>query len=311
MTVGTGAQGFIGIAPEVTPGTYAAPTKFVPIMSESLKFQQATNFRRPIRASADVIGAVQGDAHTEGDLTMEAFEEVVPYFLLSARTTMVKSGSTPNFIYTFVGSAAAVPVKTMSITVVRNGIVFGYTGCVVSSWHFTIDNGTLMFNPSIIGQDEAVQTLPTATWPTTETPFGVGTYDIQIPTATSVFDADGFDFSVDDSGAPQYRLKNTGRGAQFVSFGERSVGLSLQRDFQTRADYDAFKALTAQGVTLIASKGINNLISLQIPAAVKDTYEVGLSGQGDLTRASIAYVGVVDSGGNAYTVVCKTQEDIT
>src|ERR1043166_1253023 len=39
-----------------TPGTYTAPTKFVPFMSESLTSTQATIWRRPIRQSADVIG---------------------------------------------------------------------------------------------------------------------------------------------------------------------------------------------------------------------------------------------------------------
>jgi hypothetical protein len=48
-----------------------------------------------------------------------------------------------------------------------------------------------------------------------------------------------------------------------------------------------------------------------MPAAIKDTYEVGLSGQGDLIRASVAYNGVLDSTGNAYTITVKTQQDIT
>jgi tail tube protein len=309
MTVGTGAQGFLGFAVETAPGTYTAPTNFVPVMSESLKIVQETNFRRPIRQSADIIGAVAGDRHVEGDITMEAFEDVVALFLDCARTTSATSGTTPNFIYTFTGSPNATPAKTMSITVVRNGVVFAYVGCVVSSFHFTIDNETLMFNPSILGLDEAVQSAPTAIWGSTiqSLPYGAGTFNLQIPTATQIFDADNFDFGVDDSGTPQYRLKDTGTGASFISFGERSVTLSLDRDFQSRADYDAFKALTSQTVTIKATKGTNNSITITMPAAVKDTYEVALSGEGDLTRASIAYNGVIDSTGKAYTIAVATQ----
>src|SRR5882757_444073 len=39
-----------------TPGTYTAPTKFIPFMSETLTSVQATTWRRPIRQSADIIG---------------------------------------------------------------------------------------------------------------------------------------------------------------------------------------------------------------------------------------------------------------
>lgn len=310
---GTGAQGFIGVAIETTPGTYEPPVKFVPIESESLQYQQETVWRRPVRASADIVGAVDGNVHVEGDISMEAFEDVVAYMLSAGRNTYTKTGTTPDFSYEIVGNPNATPSSTLSITVVRNGIVFGYTGCVIPSFTLSIEDGLLKFNPSILGRDEEEQTLPTATWTTgiQATPFGAGKYKIEVPTLTQVFDVDTFEFSVDDSGEPQYRLKDTGRGAQFISFGERTASMTMARDFDTRADYDAFKALTAQSVTLTATKGVNNAIAINMPAAIKDTYEVGLSGQGDLTRASIAYNGVLDAVGNAYKLTIKTQEDLT
>ena len=310
---GTGAGGFIGVALETVSGTYTAPSKYVPINSESLGWTQDTVWRRPIRQSADIVGAVDGNGRVEGDISMEAFEDVVALFLSAARTTRTQTGTTPNFTYLFKGSAVAIPTKTMSITVIRNGQVFGYTGCVVGSFNFTIEDGLLMFNPTLLGRDEASQTLPTATWTAgiQSQPYGAGKYKIEIPTATQVFDSDGFDSGVDDSAEAQYRLKDTGRGAQFIAYGERSVTLSLERDFETRADYDAFKALTAQSVTLTATKGTNNAIKIVTPAAVKDTYEVGLSGQGDLIRASIAYNGVLDAAGDAYSIEVKTQEVLT
>lgn len=307
---GIGAGGFMGIALETTPGTYVAPTKYFAFESESVAFTQETNFRRPIRKSASIIGAVDGNARVEGDISMEAFEDVVPYFLYCARTSIVKSGSAPNFTYTVTPTAAAIPVKTMSITIVRNNVAFGYTGCVVGSFTLTIEDGTLKFNPSIIGRDEADQSVPVPTFSTTQ-PFGAGKYRIEIPTASQVFDADGFDFSVDDSAEAMYRLKDTGRGAQFVAFGERSVTLGMERDFENRTEYDAYKALTSKSITLLSTKGANNQISIVVPAAIQDEHTIGLSGQGDLIRASITYNGVIDGSGNDYTIVVKTQEDIT
>jgi hypothetical protein len=309
MGYGVGAGGIMGIALETVSGTYLAPTKFVPFNSESLQFQQETNFRRAIRNSPDVTFAVPGNAHTEGDVEMDAFDDILPYFMTASRMTVVKTGAGPNYIYTGTPNADAVPAKTMSITIVRNGVVFGYTGCVVGSFSFGIDEGTLTYTASIVGADEAVQSAPTPTWPTT-TPFGAGQYDIQIPTATPVTDVDTFEFTVEDNAEPQFRLKNPGRGANFVKFGEREVTLSLEKDFQTRVEYDAFKALTAQSITLTATKGTNNNVGITVPVALKDTYEVNLDSQGDLVRANIEYQCLVGPATAAYTLVVKSQENI-
>ena len=65
--------------------------------------------------------------------------------------------------------------------------------------------------------------------------------------------------------------------------------------------------MTAQDIIVTCSKGVNNKIIFEMTAATKDTYEVALSGQGDLTRAAIAYNGVVDATGNAYKITVNSQ----
>jgi hypothetical protein len=310
---GIGGGGFCGLAFESTYGTYVAPTKFFPINSENLHYVQETSWRRPIRQNVDVLAAVPGNVHTEGDIAFDALDDVVPYFLYASRGTIVKSGAGPNYTYTFTPNSLGVVStgRSLSITIVRNGIVHAYTGVVVSSYTFSIEEGTLVYSASCIGSDEAVQSAPTPTWPTTYPVYGAGQYVVQIPTSTTVFDADGFEFQVEDNAEPQYRLKNTGRGAQFVKYGERSATFTLERDYDSRADYDAFKALTAQSVTVQATKGANNEISFLLPVAIKDTYEVGLAGQGDLVRASVAYQCVYDPAtSKAFQIVVKTQENI-
>lgn len=309
MTVGIGAGGIVGIALESTPGTYVAPQKFIPVQNESLAWQQETNWRRPIRQVAGIVGAVAGRGHVEGAIESEAFEDVIPYFMYCSRMTVQKTGSAPNFTYVGTPTAAAVPTKTMSVTVVRNNVVFGYVGVVVGGFTFTVDNDLLMYNVDLFGTNEEEQASPVPTWDDTD-PYGHGQYTIEIPTASQVFDCDGFEFSVDDSAEVQFRLKNT-PGSQFTSFGERSTELSTERDFENRAEYDAFKALTSESVTITASKGANNQVIINMPAAIKNTYEIGLSGQGDLLRASIQWNGVTDAAGKDYQLTVKTQEDIT
>jgi hypothetical protein len=305
---GTGASGSLGFAFETIPGTYVAPTKFIPINNESLQYQGEPQYRRPIRQTADAVWAVPGDVQVGGDIEMDFLDDCAPYFLHIARASVQKSGTT-DFTYVFTPSNAAIPTRTASITVVRNNQVFGYTGCIVSSFTFTINDGVLGFNVSILGREEATQSDPTETWPTS-TPYGAGSYNIEVPTGVAVTDTDTFEFTVDDSGNPAYRLKNTGRGQAFNYYGERTVGLTLGRDFENKTDYDAFKAVTAQSVTLEAAKGANNSVGIVVPTAIKNSYEVGLTGQGDLLRANVAYTGLHHASG-AYQITIKTQEDIT
>lgn len=306
------ATGFMGLAFEATAGTFVAPTKFFPIRSEGLSFSQGTIWRRNIRGIADVQGAVSGFITVAGDITMECLESVLPYFLYASRNTVAKTGTT-NFVYTTTPKHNALPTtgRTLSLTIVRNGEAFAYTGCVTSGISFTVEDGLLMMTISIVGRDEATASLPTPTYDTT-VPFGAGQYDIEIPTGTDVTDSDSFTFSFNDNATGENRLKTT-RSLAFVRFGEREATLSLTRDYDGRADYDAFKALTSQSITILATKGTNNQVQFLLPVSIKNTYEIsGLGSQGDLVRATINYNVVYDTGtSKAYEIICKTQESIT
>jgi len=307
--VGIGAGGVIGIAQEVTVGTYVAPTKFFPVRSENLSVSQTTHKRRVIRGTADALGQKRVSQEVGGDIVMEALHDVLPYFLYAGRWSILKSGAGP---YTYAATPSDVAClsdgETLSITVVRNGVVFGYTGCVVSSMELSIDDEGIMASSfSIIGLDEAVQSAPTASWPSIE-PFGNTEYTVEIDDG-AVTDFDSWSFSVDNSGEAQYRIDGN-LTAQYIKFGERTSTLSVSRDFINRTDYDAFKALTAQKLELTASDATHSIYA-EIPVAYKQSYEVGLSSQGDLIMGQIEYEGVYDAtvGGSA-TLTVITTEDI-
>lgn len=307
VAVGVPSGAFPTINTALSYGTYTAPTKFFPFNNESLKFDQATVWRRPIRQSVDVLSGVPGNVHINGDIEMEAMEDVLIYFLLASRLSADKTGTTDK-VYTFDPTPNAVPTLSLSLTVVRNNEVFGYTGCVVSQFTFTPSDGLLMFNVSIIGSDETEQATPSPSYTTTD-PFGAGQYQVSIA-GTQVFDTDTFEFMVNDNAEPQFRLKDTGRGAQYVKFGERETTITMERDFFNRDEYDEFKTLTEELIFIRAERSATNYVQVNAPVAVKNTYEVGLSGQGDLVRASIEYMNVVDGSGNSYTIEVGTQQDI-
>lgn len=309
---GIGAAGYVGVALETVPGEYTAPTKFFPIRSEGMQWQNNPILRRVIRGTADPIGAVPGDGHVEGDIDSEALEDVIPYFLRCARGDLTQTGAEAPYTYEFVPNHKAVPDNTMSLVVVRNEIVFGYTGLVVSSFNFSLDEGMLVVTWSLIGREESEQTDPGPPAYGDDEPFGAGSYELYIPASAQdpVEDTDNFSFQVDDGGEPQNRLINR-RGAAFVSYGERSTQLTMERDFLSRDDYNKFKALTEEGINLRSEKDADHYVELEVPASIQETHEIPLSGVGDLVRSSITYQGIHDATiGAAYKITLGTDEDL-
>jgi len=305
-----GASGYVGVAIESESGTYEPPTKFFPIRSENFTWNQNTNQRRVIRGTADVIGAVAGNGSVEGDIDCELLSDVLPYFLMAARGELTRTGTSPNFVYEFTPTHGALAPNTLSITIVRAGEAFGYVGCNTSSMSFSVDNDQAVVGFSMLGMREEEVGLPGAPIYTDDVPYGSGEWIIQVPTATQIFDADNFSFEVDDSGTVQNRLKDQ-LGAQFISFGERSVSASIDRDFADRDEYNEFKALTQKSISVRAGSKENDYVQLTSPVTYIEDYEVSLSGVGDLVRASITYNGIHDdTTGGAYSIEIATNEDL-
>jgi hypothetical protein len=312
MAAGLAAAGELGLAKEVTPGTYVTPAKWIPILSESLEMQHSVIKRRPIRGLVDVVGAVVGPQHVTGSIQFEVTHSTLPWIMQGMRGAAVKSGVGP-YLYTFTPNANIQPASHLSFTIVRNAIVFGYVGCVVSSLQLTMQNEIMVATVGIVGWDEAVQSNPSETWPT-EAPIGVpGDMVVEIPTAAQVYDTDQFTFNVNDNAEPQFRLRDNKVTPTFIKYGEREMTLSLERDFDARTDYDAFKLATAQSITIKATTDANNYVHIIMDALVKDSYAVGLSGQGELVRGSIEYGGVYSAANSrSYQLLCSSStESIT
>lgn len=309
MTVGIGAAGVVGLAHETTPGTYAAPTIYLPVRSESVQFINEVQYTRPIIGQPDNIHAVEGPQRVEGDLEFEVIEDLLAFLLYGARMTVNKTGLGP-FVYTFSPSPAAeAPNKTLSITVERNGEVFGYTGCAIPGLELSVDSGLLVCTANVLGRGEATQPSPTPTWPETP-PFGADAYTLEIG-GTPITKADNFSWSLDDSGEAVYRLGNAQQAA-YVKFGERSVSASLELDFENRTEYDNFKAVTERQLQFDADKDAGHYVHIDTKTAIASTYEVMLSGQGDLVRASVEYEGKHDFvSGKIYEIEISCDEDIT
>jgi hypothetical protein len=310
-----GASGNLGVAFEASasPNTYVAPTAFFNVRNESLGYVEDRIPRRPLRGHADLVGFKGGNVRIEGDIDIEVTEDRLPYLLWGARGAVTKTNVTTDFKYVYVpGQSATAPNATLSITVTKGGVAFGFVGCVVSSQSYTLDNGLLVGTFSILGSNEASQSVPTPAF-STEDVYGPGQYRVEIPTATQVFDTDTFTFTINDNAEAQYRLNDVSRGARYIKFGEREVSAEVERDFENRTEYDIYKAATAQSITISATKAANKKVTFLTPSAIIETHEVGgLSGQANLIRSRVRYVGAYNAAtSRAAQITVDTTADIT
>lgn len=310
MPAGIGASGVIGVAFETVVGTYVAPTKFFPIKSESLMFNQSVTPRRVIRGIAGPLGFVKGNGIVEGDISMEVLPDVLPWFLYASRATVVKTGAGP-WVYTAKGNSSGSPtaLRSLSITIVRNGIVFGYTGCMVGSSAYSIEDGILSVTHKMMGMEEAVQTSPTATYGSS-VPFGMGTYSLEIDDAV-VTDIGNVTINIEDNATAEYRLAG-GTGADVVHWGENTTKVTVDRDFITRTQYDKYRNVTAEKFELTTTQS-SQIVKFTIPVGVMTTYGISLAGVGDLVQAKTEIEAGYDAtlGSNWEIAVTTTTEDIT
>lgn len=308
MTVGIGAAGIVGVAVEAVAGTYQAPVFYLPVRGESINFSNEVQYTRPIMGVADAVHAIEGAQSVEGDLDFEVLPDAIVYLMRGARATEVKAGVGP-FSYTYTPTAAATPANTLSVTVVRNDVVFGYFGCAVAGMEFSVDSGVFTCSASILGRGEDTQTAPTPAWPTME-PAGADTYTITLA-AAALTSVDNFSWSFDDSAEAVYRL-GVAQAAAFVKYGERSVEASLDMDFEDKTEFANFKAVTAQRLQFDVDWDANNYVHLDTKLATMSTNEINLSSQGDLVRGSISYTGKYDfATSKAYELVVSSDTDIT
>src|SRR5687768_11308706 len=170
---GLGGGGSVGVAFETVMGTYVAPTAYVPVLNEGLAYTEDKYLSEQIRQQSIHTEAKPSYYHTEGDIELEVDPRFILYFLYAGRHTVTKTGVGP-FVYKFVpnsagvGKTAAGPTtqKTLSITVVRNEEVFGYAGCCLVGFSFSVDtdDGILRATLNIMGLSEAAVANPTEAW---------------------------------------------------------------------------------------------------------------------------------------------------
>jgi hypothetical protein len=316
MALGIGGSGVVGLGFETTYGTYAAPTKWIPVRSESLTDTEDKQILAPIKGVAVASHVKRGYKVIEGDLEFEVTSDLLPYILYCARMTPLKSGAGP-YVYTFTPNSSVLPTtaagtgnrKTASLYIERAGEQFAYIGSSVTSISFSIDAGDLIATAHWMGLELDTTVAPVAASYGTWAPFGPGDIAVSIPNNAARSDIDTFSIEINDNGEALNRIKAGERGPTYIKWGEREVGGSFDHDFQDMSEYDAFNNNDYRTMRVLASHGASDSVQIDLANIMSTSYPVNLSALGDLVRASVDYRAVYQ-GSNEYTIVCTTAENI-
>lgn len=326
---GIGANNAIYAEMETVYGTYTDPSAgsglWIPIISESLVYTETKYYSEAIRQQAMDNDVQSSYYHVEGDIVMELDPTYFPLFMVASRHTTVEAGAGP---YTYVSTPANIgstyPGGTavgLSITAIRNGVGFGYAGCVVNQYAFTIQDGVLRVTLSMLGLSE-------------ETPAGLGTPTWIAPlllgaTAHSVYvDAagtapafatrdrtfNGFTATVNHNAVPQNRIVPD-RAATYIAYGKTDLTYNTELDFLDKTEYDNFKAATKRAIKFESIKpggsagtyaAATSGFRISYYNSAYDAYEVDTPGIGDIVMARVTGHGLAQVGGSGYKMECKS-----
>lgn len=335
--VDIGANNAVWIGLETTYGTPVDPTAagvgvWMPILDEALVYTETKYYSPQIRQQAVRNAVVPAPYHVEGPVHFEVDVNYLPYLLYASRHTVTKTGAGP-YVYSAVPTAqgATYPGGTgrgLSILVVRNAQTFLYSGCVIGSWNFNINNGVLECTVNVVGlaEDDAAGT-PTPTWIDAEL-FGADSSSVYVDAAgltpafgTLSVNFSGFTFEINHNAEAMNRI-NPSRAANFVKYGETEPTLTTELDFLDKTEYDNFKASASnlRAIKLEANRpggagstfaAATEAVRLTQYRTAYDQYTIETRGMADLVSAATTIRGLGISGGSAYKIECKSPVNIT
>lgn len=318
-------NGAVWVGLETTYGTPVDPTAagvgvWCPVISESLAYTETKYYSPQIRQSAIVSDVEQSYYHVEGDIVFEVDPNYLPYFLMASRHTVAYSSGVYTATPTNIGSTyPGGTAKGLSIYTLRNNVGFLYSGCVVNTWEFTIDNGVLRASLGMLGLAEVdpATSSPTTTW-VDPVLYGADAHTIYVDaagTSPAFASADsthnGFTWRANYNGSAQNRIVRN-RSATYVAYGEIEATYETELDFVSKTEYDAMKNNTLRSLRLESRNGgtgwadATDGVRITTYRSNYDTYVVGLSGIGDLLMARVTGRQIGIAGGVPFKIECKS-----
>jgi hypothetical protein len=261
MAMATGLDSQFGFTPETTVGTRIAPATFLPLVSENIKYNRERLVSKGMRAGRRTQGLWRpGRGWVDGGFTIELAPQSTGKLFRWCTGAVSTSGAGP---YTHVFTNGTLDDRALTIQVGkpdRDGTVrpFDYIGCMCTGYQIGLKVGEYaMFNPSVYGmQEDLSQSLASAAYPTTYTPF---TY---ISGALSIA---GAEYEIDDAmitaalnlATGRHKITGTSpdRPKASKESGFRQIGGTLNGDYISNVAYQRFVNGTEAALSLVMTDG--------------------------------------------------------
>jgi len=179
MTLKSGMAAQLGIKAETTWGTFEAPTRFYPLISESLSEEIDRLESEGIITNRRIIASQQtaaGNVSISGSIETELYQQGMGALLKQCFGAVSTAGAGP---YTHTLTPGNLGDDSMSVQVGRPDVAgtvqpFSFAGCKIDEWELSIEAGGLvMFTTSLTAKSLVTsESLATASFGTgVATPF--------------------------------------------------------------------------------------------------------------------------------------------
>lgn len=241
----------LGVGKETTWGTPVTAQRWYDIIRENLRTRKTVIIDSDTVASREILKAVRGTEHVEGDVEMYLNSMQIGHALLSLMGSVSTTGSGP-YTHTFsVGDTLPSLTLRSRLDSVTEKV---FAGCVVDSLDLTAETGKARVTLGIIGRSESLGTPSTPSF-TTQDDFVSG--EATITLAGSTKRPRRLSLRVTNNLEPIFVLGDyftqRPRPRKFEVTG------SFELDFESTSEYNDFLNLTPRDLTVKFTKGSHSI----------------------------------------------------
>lgn len=270
MPLASGIGGQLGLAEEVTYGTFVAPARWYEFNNENVNYERERIDSAGIRAGRRVLHRwAQGVQRVQGSIVMECAPQGFGLIWKHILGSVVTSGTNP---YTHTATPGDLAGKSLSIQIGRPDIggtvrPFSYLGCKVTSAQLACAlNQFALLTLNVYGaHEDTSQTLGTASYPATLTPFAFTAGSLTI--AAAAYDIQQFQMTIDNGLAINrhfIRATTPERPKEPLEQARRGITGTLTSDFVDLTAYNRFVNGTEAAMVLTFNAGASAQLTITL-----------------------------------------------
>jgi Phage tail tube protein len=315
VPLASGLGGQLGLAEEVTYGTYVAPARYLEFNTENVNYERERIESAGIRAGRRVLHRwAQGIQRVQGRIVMECAPQGNALLWKHILGSISTSGTNP---YTHTATPGDLSGKSLTLQIGRPDIggtvrSFSYLGCKIASAELACSlNQWAMLTLNVYGaHEDTTQTLGTASYPATYTPFTFTAGSLQIAAAN--YDVQEFSMSIDNGLALNrhfIRATTPERPKEPLEANRRAITGTITSDFIDLTAYNRFVNGTEAAMVLTFNSGA--AAQLTVTLNVRYDGETPDIGGAELVGQSLPWKALSSTSDAAAVTVAITNADTT